>query len=86
MTERERIRKFLLNDLGLTESRNHIGEDESLVEGGLIDSLGVLRLVQFIEEEFQIQLSDDDVNVENFDTLASIAQLIETHQPSRQRS
>jgi acyl carrier protein len=74
----KRIADFFLNDEDLAAVQD-IATDESLVTSGLIDSIGILKLVAFIEEEFDIELDADDVNVANFDTLESIAKLIETH-------
>lgn len=45
---------------------------EDLVGSGLVDSLGMMRLIGFIEKEFEIQVGPDDMTVENFGTLHGI--------------
>lgn len=51
-------------------------EEESLVESGIIDSLGIMKLVDFIEKEFRVKVSDDDLVPENFETVDAIATLV----------
>ena len=50
-----------------------VGDDESLIECGALDSLGILELVAFVEEEFHIQLSDEEVSPQNFRSISSVA-------------
>jgi acyl carrier protein len=49
-----------------------LGDDDRLLERGIIDSMGVLELIAFLEAEFGIAVGDDDVTEENLGTLASI--------------
>ncbi|MDA0933677.1 MAG: acyl carrier protein [Planctomycetota bacterium] len=50
--------------------------ETSLVASGIIDSAGVLHLVEWLEEAFSIQIEDDAVSAENFDCIASLAELV----------
>jgi acyl carrier protein len=43
--------------------------DERLLENGILDSLGILDLVAYLEAEFQITVADDDLVPEHFETL-----------------
>ena len=52
--------------------------DDPLLEAGLVDSLGVLDLVNFIEKEFGVQLADEELVPERFRTLRSVGQLVES--------
>jgi len=47
--------------------------DESLLADGMVDSLGMLRLVTFIEETYSIQIPPEDLVIENFFTIDVIA-------------
>ena len=49
-----------------------LSESDSLLESGLIDSMGVLELVTFLESTFSIQVADEEVVPENLDTIAGI--------------
>ena len=50
-----------------------IGDDDSLLESGIVDSLGILEIVTFLESRLGITLSDEDVVVENFASINAIA-------------
>jgi len=72
------VREFLARELGKDVAR--IGNDESLLESGTIDSVGVMRLVAFLEKTYAITVDDDDLMPENFDTIGAIASFIERRQ------
>ena len=50
-----------------------IEDDENLLLSGLIDSLGVMSLVAFMETEFEIEIPFDDVIIENFASLSAMS-------------
>ncbi len=70
------IREFIAEELVLDELEDEIGHDEDLLTSGMIDSLGVMRLVGFIQDEFEISVPPEDVTIENFLTLATISNYI----------
>jgi acyl carrier protein len=73
------IRPKLASFIKTHLARNHAGVDidtESLVESGIIDSLGILKLVEFVEKDLGIVLRDDELLPENFDNLDAIAHLL----------
>ena len=54
-------------------------EDESsLLDSGVIDSLGILDLVTFMEESFDIEASDEDLVPENFDSISALVRFVES--------
>jgi acyl carrier protein len=72
-----RIRRFILKHFPLARKQSSIEDDSSLLESGTIDSLGVLDLVNFIETEFKIIISDEDLLAENFESIASMMTFIQ---------
>ena len=70
----ERIRRFLI--LQFPTIKN-VGNDESLLKNGFIDSLGILAGVAFLENEFCIAVSDDDLLPENFGSVQSITDFVQ---------
>ncbi len=68
----EYVRKELLAD-----SRMEPGVSDDLLSEGLIDSMGVVKLVLFIEERFGIQIPDGDIVFENFQTIEALAGYLE---------
>ena len=51
-------------------------DDDSLVEGGIIDSTGVMELIEFLESHFGITVSDEDTVPRNLDTLANLTAFV----------
>ena len=54
-----------------------LSDDESLLDGGILDSLAIVKLVAYVEDEFDIEVPDSDFDPENFESISAIAQLIE---------
>ena len=71
------IRRFVLERFPETRARG-LRDDDSLLTSGFIDSLGILDLATFIDEEFGLNLDDADLTPENFDSIAAIARLVDT--------
>jgi acyl carrier protein len=55
---------------------NGLGDDDSFLEHGVVDSTGVLELVLFVEESFGITVEDDELLPENFDSINNLAQYV----------
>src|SRR5581483_2744374 len=54
-----------------------LGDEEHLLANGILDSLGILRLVAFIEETFGVNVPDEALVPENFGTVRRVAALVE---------
>ena len=72
-----RIRQFIIEQFPLARKQSIIEDDSPLLDSGIIDSLGVLDLVSFIEKEFEITISDEDLMADNFESIASLAAFIQ---------
>jgi len=70
------IREFMIEELAPNDGTKEIGDDESLLESGILDSLGIMKLLTFMEEKYQIKISEVELLPENFETLSSIARLV----------
>jgi len=68
---RERLARYIATDL-LNEADRVIGVDEDLLASGLLDSLGVMSLIHFIEQDLRIDVPAEDVVIENFTSLRAI--------------
>jgi acyl carrier protein len=53
-----------------------VDSDTLLLEEKVIDSMGVIELVAFLEETYKVEFIDDDLTVDNFKTIGSISELI----------
>ena len=68
---KERLARYITSDL-LNQGDLTVADDEDLLGSGLLDSLSVMSLVHFIEQELAIDVPAEDVTIENFVSLAAI--------------
>ena len=76
MSNIDRIREFIVEQL-LFGERDKLIDDTPFYNTGIFDSLGMLRLIDFLEETFNIKIEDDELIPENFENLSRVAHFIE---------
>lgn len=72
MVGSDQIRAYLV-ELNLLPENGSVDPDESLFDGGYLDSLGIMALTSLLERQFGIIVSEEDLLPDNFDSIASIA-------------
>ena len=72
-----KIKEFIMTEVNPDLHLERIDDDEPLIESGIIDSLGVLKILAFLDEQFGIDLSSEEIKPENFRSVRSICALIE---------
>jgi len=80
MTERQRIRQYILENFMFTDDETALNDGESLLNKGVIDSVGALEITQFIEETFNIKVKEDEMLPENLDSVDNIVAFVERKQ------
>lgn len=73
MPVRDRVRQFIKDTFLVDE----VGDDESFLASGVIDSLGIIQLVGLVESEIGAKVPDHDLVPENFDSIARVAAYVE---------
>lgn len=73
----ENLEKILLTEITVDLGKKSLDPDEDLLEQGIIDSLGIMKLVLFLEESYGIQVNDQDIIPENFQCLSSMVKYVE---------
>ncbi len=76
MPDKEKVRIFVQELLAEYGETADIGDDTALLSSGMLDSLAVLRIVVFLEQEFGLDLADRGFDQNDFDSLTSIMGLI----------
>ena len=71
-----KIRSFIIENF-LFGDDNGLKDDTSFLDEGIIDSTGVLELVTYLEEEFEIEVEDEELIPENLDSINNIAVYLE---------
>lgn len=59
------------------DDEREITEDTKLISGGIVDSFSMVSLKRFLEKKYQIQIPDADATPDAFDTVRSIAELVQ---------
>jgi acyl carrier protein len=71
-----KVTDFVKRRLLARGDRTAVARDESLIAGGLLDSLAVVELTGFVEHTFGIKVEDEDVVPANFETIQQIAAFV----------
>jgi acyl carrier protein len=72
----EKIREFVKMNLAVYEDDVVLGDDDNIFELGFVDSPFAIQLICFIEEEFTINVGDDDLDINNFTSINRIAEFV----------
>ena len=76
----ETLKNFIIDNFIFDETGEHLKNDQSFLESGIIDSTGMLELVSFIEETFEIKLEDEELIPDNLDSVNNVVKFISTKQ------
>lgn len=80
-TTEQRIKDLMASQLQWSGSWDDIDESYPLLEKQVVDSLGMIKLISLLEEEFDVEIEDDDVVPGNFLTIRNIAALVDSKAP-----
>jgi acyl carrier protein len=76
MDEEKGLRAFVEDNFLARKGRTDVTNDESLLDGGLVDSAGIFELVGFVEKTFGVQIDDTEIVPEHFDSINSLAAFV----------
>ena len=77
MSTKEIIQEFISRELLHDVMDTPLQDGDQLIESGIIDSLGIMTLLVFMEEKFSLQIPSEDLVPENFDSITAISNLID---------
>lgn len=80
MHVRERIRSYIIDNFLFGDTEPLTGDDVSLLDSGIIDSVGVMELVAFLEGDLGVTVDDADLVPENLDSVDNLVRFVETKQ------
>ena len=73
---KEKITNFMIENFLFGEAEG-FKDDTSFLEEGIIDSTGILELVNYLEEEFELSVDDEDLIPENLDSVKNVTAYVE---------
>ncbi len=71
------LKQYISNSLMPKSGLSVLDDKSPLIEEGIIDSLGILSLLNFIQETFSVEIRNEEITPENFETPLAISRLIE---------
>ncbi len=74
---KQKLRRFILMNFLFTENDDALRDDVSFLETGIIDSTGILEIIEFIGDEFQVTVEDDELVPENLDSINNLTNFIQ---------
>ena len=60
MSIKQQVRQFILSNYLFSDDESKLADAESLMQSGTMDSTGILELIMFLEETFEIKVGDDE--------------------------
>jgi acyl carrier protein len=76
----DETRRYITENFLYARADRVVAQDEHLMERGIVDSMGMMELIDFLEERFGVRPADEEITEQNFSTLGRIANFV-----SRQR-
>jgi acyl carrier protein len=72
----QKIRDYILANYLFTGDASALGNDESFMKRGIIDSTGILEVIQFLHDEFGVQVADEEMIPENLDSVSNLVAFV----------
>ena len=75
---RAKLRIYILENFMFTDDQSELDDDDSFMDKELIDSTGILEVIEFLEEESNIKIEDEDMVPDNLDSVNKIISFVES--------
>ena len=80
MEIKEKLKDYIARNLLFSDNGFKYDDDASFLEEGIVDSIGVLELVAFVDETYGFEVEDHEVTPDNFDSVNKLATYIRSKQ------
>jgi len=74
----QELRQFVIDNFLFGQGNGHLKNDDSFLDKGIIDSTGVLELVAFLEEKYQIKIQDRELIPDNLDSINNLIRFVQS--------
>lgn len=72
MSEEMDLRNYVLENYLFTDDQTQLNNDDSFMDKGIVDSTGILEIITFIEDEYDINVEDSEMIPENLDSINNL--------------
>ena len=86
MELKENIRDYIAKNMLFSEDGFNRSDDASFLEEGIIDSVGFMELVTYVQQTFNIEVGQEELVPDNFDSVNKLARYIQTKQQAVSRA
>ena len=76
----QKIRSYIEDNLVVFEDEAEFTDDDNIFKMGFVNSLFAMKLLNFVEKEFDITVENDEIDIKNFSSVSKIVQLVESKQ------
>lgn len=76
MSVEAKLRSYILENYLFTDDESQLNNADSFMEKGILDSTGIMEVIFFIEEEFSVQVADEEMVPENLDSIDNLVAFI----------
>jgi len=73
---KDQIRAYVVEEFASPKGKPSITDQENLTKDGIIDSMGIFRLVAFLEETFKVRIGDEEITHDNLESVDAIERLV----------
>jgi acyl carrier protein len=80
MSIESRLRQYVLENFLFTDDPGALNNSDSFLEKGIVDSTGILEVILFMEEDFGLSVSDDEMIPENLDSIDNLVAFVRRKQ------
>jgi len=76
----DKIRQYILENFLFTDDASALDSNDSFLEQGILDSTGILEVIMFLEEEFDVKVQEDEMIPENLDSVLNLVNFVKRKQ------
>lgn len=73
---KQELREFIIDNFLFGDTETKFSDSDSFMDTGIIDSTGILEVITFIEENYEVKVEDDEILPENLDSLDNLEKFI----------
>jgi acyl carrier protein len=74
---KDKLRLFILDNFLFTDDQDELNNDDSFMDNSIVDSTGILEIIEFLEEECSIKIEDEEMVPDNLDSIQKIVSFVE---------
>ena len=82
---KQQLRDYIVENFLFGDTETEFADSDSFMEKGIIDSTGILEVITYVEDTFDISVNDEEILPENLDSVENLSNFIKTKQSNGTR-